>query len=675
MDLKIRIPWRRLIWAVMLLVPVAVVGTILWLSTRDLSRYQARLTEQIRKVTGRELKARVPLSVRLGREPALVAEGLTLSNAAWASRPDLAKVRRITMYLDPFSLFLGEAKVARVVLEGVDIVVDQNEAGDTTLEMLPPPDGSGPHAGENRSLKVRTNPAFPWINTIEVKDSVLTINEGKGRPSVVLEVASGTFKSSAANQPLQIEARMGAPRAAQLELTGTIGSFESWLRGLPGTIDVQGGFGGGRIAIKGGVGVKGTNLQINSEGPDIAAFGPYVFLPMPSGGPYSVNARVSTLRGNLKVEVPSLKVGASELSGDALFRVDRSGTPTITVNVDASKIDVAGLRAPPAAPSTVPVPAQRRVLPSRPFAASWLGRSTISVTARIVELSGLSSKVANASLALSAGEKRFTFRGAASVGNGSVGFDLGYDPSGRIGSTTLTATASRVPMDDLGALLGFDLGLKDAVGDVELKLRGGGRSAVAALNSASGVVEFGVAKGIWPADGLAGWPAESLRLLGATDGGATFNCLAGRFEVSAGVANLRRLVVDTQRATWIGGGYLSLRNEAWEFIVAPEARDTQGVALASPLRIKGGTGRTASGALDPGLARLLIGAGPVPSLNGTMGQIAKQPNVNACVIMAPRVDAMRPGLRGQLPVPTTPERERANRRAQGQTQAPHRPSE
>ena len=99
MTLNIRIPWRRLVWAVVILLPVAAVGTILWLSTRDLSRYQTKLTEQIRKATGRELKARVPLSVKLGREPALVAEGVTLSNAAWAKRPELAKVRRLTLYL------------------------------------------------------------------------------------------------------------------------------------------------------------------------------------------------------------------------------------------------------------------------------------------------------------------------------------------------------------------------------------------------------------------------------------------------------------------------------------------------------------------------------------------------------------------------------------------------
>jgi hypothetical protein len=669
MKIRIRLPWRRMAWMALALVPVLAIGGVIWLTTRDLTRYQTRLTDQIRKVTGRELKASVPLSVKLSRDPALVAENLTLSNAPWASRPDLAKVRRITMYLDPFRLFLGEAKVVRVVMEGADIQVEHNEAGDTNLEMLPPPDGSGPHAGENHSLSIRTNPAFPWINTIEVRNSTLTVLEGAGRPPVVLEIANGRFTSTAANQTLQMEAKIGAPRATPMELSGTIGSFDGWMRGMPGNIDVQGDFGSGKIAVKGSISVKGTNLQITGEGPDVGVFGPYISLPVPSGGPYALTAKALTQRSGLKVEVPSLKVGASELTGEATFRVDRSGTPNILVDIDAAKIDLAGLKRAPEPASTTPP--SKRVLPSAAFQASWLGRSTLSVTARVGELTGLSAKITNGSVALSSNEKRFTFRGSASVGNGSASFDVGYDPAGRYGLTTLTANVSKVPMGDLGTLLGLNLGLKDAVGDIDLKMRGPGRNATAALNSASGTIEFSVGKGTWPGDGLAGWPNESLKLVGATDG-AAFNCLAGRFEVSGGVANLRRLVFDTPRATWIGGGYLSLRNEGWEFIVAPEARDSQGVPLATPFRLKGGTGRQAAGTLDSGLSRLLIGAGPVPSLVGTFGQIARQPNVgNACAIMAPRVDGMRPGLRAQMPNPN-PERDRGNRRAQGNQPAkPH----
>ncbi len=226
----------------------------------------------------------------------MVAEGVTLTNAAWGSRPELARVRKLTLFLDPFSLFLGEIKIGRVLLEGADILVEHNEAGEANLDMLPPPDGSGPHAGENRSLRLRTSPAFPWINTIEVRDTVLTVTEGQGRPPVVLEIPAATFKSQAPNQPLQLEGRFAAAQATPMDLGGTIGTFDGWMRGLPGNLDVQGAFGSGKIAVKGSVGVKGTSLQITSEGPDISVFGPYVRLPIPAGGPYVVNAKAGTQR-------------------------------------------------------------------------------------------------------------------------------------------------------------------------------------------------------------------------------------------------------------------------------------------------------------------------------------------------------------------------------------------
>lgn len=655
------IPWQRLLWIFVLAVPLVAL-VVVWGSTRDLSRYQARLTEQVRKVTGRDLSVRVPLTVRISRQPALVAEGVTLTNAPWGSRPELARVRKVTMFLDLASLLLGEVKAGRLLLEGADIIIERNEAGDTNLEMLPPPEGSGPHPGENRSFKLKPNPPFPWVGTIEVRDSVLTIVEGAGRPPVVLEVANATLKSNAPNQTLQIDARFASPQAGAFDLTGTAGSFDGWLRGLPGNIDLQGGFAGGKISIKGSLGLKGTNLQVTSEGPDIAAFAPYVRLPLPSGGPYSITAKATTLRNTFKVEVPSLKVGATELSGEALFRADRHGVPNVTVNVDASKVDIAGLRAVSGPPPTGPPVAQRRFFPTMPFQASWLGRSTLAVTVRVGEVVGLTGKVQNGAITLVSSDTRFTLRAAASIGPGSAGFDLVYDAAGRVGQATLTATASRVSLQDLSALLGLNLGLQESVADFDLRLRGGGRNTRDALNAASGTIEMAVAKGRWPTEGLAGIPAESQRLLAANDSGAAFNCMAGRFDVSGGVANLRRFVVDTPRATWVGGGFVHLRSETWELILAPETREAQGGLLAVPMRLKGGTGRPTVGALEPVLSRLLTGPGVPQSVSGTVTQFARQqPAANACALTAPRVDVLRPGLRGQLPVPSAELRDRPRR--------------
>jgi AsmA family protein len=669
-----RVPWRRLTWVLIAAIPIVAIAGVVWVATRDLSRYQARLTEQIRKVTGRELAAKVPLAVKLGSEPAMVAEGVTLSNAPWGSRPELARVRKLTLYIDPISLFLGEIKIGRILLEGADILVETNDVGDANLEMLPPPDGSGPHAGENRSFRLRTTNAFPWIGTIDVRDSVLTIAEGVGRPPVVLEVPNATFRSSAPNQPLQIEGRFAAPQATPVDLTGTAGSFDGWMRSLPGNIDLQGSFGGGKIAIKGGVGVKGTTVQINSEGPDVSVFGPYIHLPVPAGGPYVLGAKAATQRSAFKVDVTTLKVGSSELTADVLFRVDRKGTSTVTLNADVNRLDLGDLHAAPAAaaPASAPSPAQPRLVPTLPFSASWLGRSTLSVTARLGEIVGLGSKVQNASITLTSSDTRFAFRAAATVGSGSAGFDLAYDPTGRVGQATLTASASRVPLGDLSSLLGFDLGLRDAVADIDLRLRGGGRTTRDALNSASGSVDITVAKGTWPRDPLANWPAETQRLLGGGEGGVPFNCIAGRFDVSGGVASLRRLVVDTPRAILVGGGYVQLRSEAWEFILAPEARDNQNAALASPLRLKGGSGRPTAGGLEPALARLIVPGGTVPSLAAQINLASHQAGANACAVVASRVEALRPGLRAQMPVPSAADLRQRSARPQSQSPAAKR---
>ena len=191
-----------------------------------------------------------------------------------------------------------------------------------------------------------------------------------------------------------------------------------------------------------------------------------------------------------------------------------------------------------------------------PFSASWLGRSTLSVTARLSEIVGLGSKVQNASVTLTSSETRFAFRAAATVGSGSAGFDLVYDPTGRIGQATLTASASRVSLADLSTLLGFDLGLRDAVGDIDLRLRGGGRNTRDALNSASGSIDVTVAKGTWPRD--------------RSPAGRRDAAPAGRRRHRRAVQlhrrplrgerrrrHLRRLVVDTPRTIMVGGGYRS----------------------------------------------------------------------------------------------------------------------
>ena len=64
-NLAISIPWRRIAWTTIISLPLAAVGAVVWGSTRDLSRYEARLADRVHKVTGREIKTKVPISIRI----------------------------------------------------------------------------------------------------------------------------------------------------------------------------------------------------------------------------------------------------------------------------------------------------------------------------------------------------------------------------------------------------------------------------------------------------------------------------------------------------------------------------------------------------------------------------------------------------------------------------------
>ena len=94
--------------------------------------------------------------------------------------------------------------------------------------------------------------------------------------------------------------------------------------------------------------------------------------------------------------------------------------------------------------------------------------------------------------------------------------------------------------------------------------------------------------------------------------------------------------------------------------------------MAERLRLKGGSGRPTAGALEPALARLIVPGGTVPSLAAQINLASRQAGANACAVVAPRVEALRPGLRAQMPVPTAADARQRSARPQSQSPAAKR---
>ena len=685
--------------AVLILAPA---GLYLWASTRDLSRYQNQIAEQVRKATGRELTMRGALRVNFTLSPSAVVENVVLANAAGGSRPDMARIKRLVLHLDPYALLLGEVRIGRIQLFGADILIERDDEGRSNLAMEPPVEGSGPHPSEHQSLRIKTTPSLPWIGRIEVEGSTLTLRETAERSSVVLVIDRFVGTAPQPNAPLSGEflGRINGSEALTLTLKKA-GTFEGWLKGVPGDLDMQGTLGGAPVSITGQITPRRMEMAADVEGRSLAGLGHLLNLPLPDSAPYSMKVKLTNPRSGAKLEVTELKVGDSVFRGDLVFRTNKAGKPVVVANFASDRLDLNDLKprpqptpvpttnggmapppagtpgtaqaavppTPPQPPPAAPTPVRSaagdgRVIPSEPYPVEAIRRWNGSLSLRVGEVVGAVVKMQGVSLSIALNDGKLTFRPAATIGSGQIGIDAQIDASGPGPVLIVSATTAKVPLDDLMALLGINAGVKGGLVDLELKLRGSGRTLRESMGLAVGNLDFVLGQAQITRDAAHLLTPEWTRMLGGLgDRPATLNCAAGKVEFGGrpegerGSANVRKLVLDAQRFTAIGGGYIHLRNEQLHLLMWPEPRELPLLSVALPLRWKG-TLAQASAETDVGALKAAAGSVPgtrFASMTAAITTAARNTNpgaLNPCASLLARLDTLRPYLRTLLPQPS-----------------------
>ena len=342
--------WLIIAGAGLLVVLLTPAGLYVWASTRDLSRYQSQIVDQVRRATGRELAIKGQLRVNFTFSPSAVAENVTLTNMEGGTRPEMARISRLILHLDPISLLLGEMRIGRVELVGADILVERDANGRSNLEMTPPVEGSGPHPSERRSLRVRTIPTLPWINRIEARNSTVTLRETADRQTLVVAIERFVGAASATNTPFTMDFAGKVNGSEPIVLTGRAGTFDGWMRGLPGELKLEGKFGTGAVSISGSATSKGVGVSGSIEARSMAALAPLLAFPFPETAPVALTFKLSNPRAVTKVEIVELRVGSSVAKGDLTLRQDRQNRPVLALNLAADKVDLADLRARPSPP-------------------------------------------------------------------------------------------------------------------------------------------------------------------------------------------------------------------------------------------------------------------------------------------------------------------------------------
>lgn len=127
-----------LVFAVLVVaIPLAVVAAASWFLSGD--AVKARLVEQVRRETGRELTIAGRVTLAWSLAPTIVLNDVSLSNPPGFSQPQMAHVARVKAQAALWPLFERRVQIERIAVVAPSVRLEQDAAGRANWDFRPPP--------------------------------------------------------------------------------------------------------------------------------------------------------------------------------------------------------------------------------------------------------------------------------------------------------------------------------------------------------------------------------------------------------------------------------------------------------------------------------------------------------------------------------------------------------
>ncbi|OIN01215.1 hypothetical protein A9236_08665 [Polynucleobacter sp. QLW-P1DATA-2] len=165
-----------------LLVILGLGGLGVWYAASSIN--PAKLTQlissSVKDATGRELKIAGPVTLRIFPSLAITAEHVSLSNASWASKPEMLIVKHVEVDIKLLPLLSKEVEFNAINLNGVDAYLQTNKAGDGNWDFTPAVTGntssaSLPASNESTSSSDQSN--FIKMRNLVITDARLSYQD------------------------------------------------------------------------------------------------------------------------------------------------------------------------------------------------------------------------------------------------------------------------------------------------------------------------------------------------------------------------------------------------------------------------------------------------------------------------------------------------------------------
>ncbi|WP_310599811.1 AsmA family protein [Desulfobulbus sp.] len=308
-----------------ILAAVLVVGAVVAVKSINLDQIKEVLTTQVKTATGRTLAISGPLELHLGLVPSVAAKGITLSNPAGATRPEMVKIGGFEMEMALLPLLKKEIVVNRLILSSPDILVETETKGPGNLDFtVPAQPGEAKPAEQKQEQKQPPSGegAFRFtINELKMTNGVVAWYDRDTKKTETVKVQELTLQPDRAGGESLAVRLLAEVLGHNLELKGTIGGPQAILGNKPWPLKLTAQLPGATAQVEGAVAnlaaFSGINLKATVQGAELAEVLRLAKLNQPhlpaSIGPFKVAAQLQDNGKRFDLTNVAVEVGQAGL--------------------------------------------------------------------------------------------------------------------------------------------------------------------------------------------------------------------------------------------------------------------------------------------------------------------------------------------------------------------------
>jgi hypothetical protein len=309
--------WQWLLIGVLGLIGAAVVVVYIVVSSYDFNALKPWLVQTVKEHTGQELTLGGDLAVQFGLTPALGVENVSLHNAPWGSRPELATLKRLEIQVALVPLIRGELVFKRLRLVEPDVWLETDPSGQSNVVFM------------SKKQEPQTVPEAPpqagmalpalTANQVQIDRGRLVFKDGRTGTMQTVTLERMRAEGSGPQAPTQVALR-GAYNEQPFTVKGTLGSLAALVDAQqPWPLTLRAAVGETTVTVDGTLQdvlhARGVTLTVAAHGPSVAALAQLAGVRhLPELGAFKVAFTAADAGDTLAIQQFDADIGSAALA-------------------------------------------------------------------------------------------------------------------------------------------------------------------------------------------------------------------------------------------------------------------------------------------------------------------------------------------------------------------------